>query len=309
MLRFYSVTDSTNDYITFISEEIENDNKVVYLCYDTSTGIIGQDDYYAWRTTTTQVTSSTGIITYPFRIDNTRIFPTFSNTPYLYSDLDLSTLHIISSNEYWVLNSIITRLDTVRRRFPNVGPLITDGDGIGEGGAVGFGGGFDKKFSIKELLNFMEGALIEINIHPPATNYWWAYVDADSERKSNPYNRNSGVPFSLLDLVVQGAIIRALTAWGLLEVDLNFNTTDAGLQISYDRVNHVASWMGTLLNEYKAQKDFIKYDSVNSYGVGVGTYPYSALGIYGTAMNMISHNGSIPFTSLLGFSTKGYTPL
>lgn len=308
MLRFFDLVDVNVNHITFTSEEITLKDRVIYFCYDTSTGTVGQEDYYAWRTTSYELTS-TGLVYIHFGINNNTLYPKFSTSPDNYIDLEPRLLSIISSNEYWVLHNVIQRLDMVRRRYPNLGPLITDGDGIGEGGVVGFGGGFDKKFSVKELLSFIEGALIEINIHPPATNYWWAYVDKESERQSNPYNRTAGVPFSLLDLVVQGAIIRALCAWGLMEVDLNFNTTDAGLQISYDRVNHVASWMGNILQEYKQQKDLIKWDSVNSYGVGIGTYPYAALGIYGTAMNMLDRSGAIPFTSLLGFSARGYVPL
>ena len=67
--------------------------------------------------------------------------------------------------------------------------------------------------------------------------------------------------------------------------------------------------MDRLLGEFQKQKEFIKYDCVNSYGVGVGSYPFMATGIWGTAMNMIQNNGVLSMTSMLGFQARSNIPL
>ena len=311
MLRFHDILETTEEKIDVSVDplEINAEDRTTYVVYDTSTGMVEKEDYYSWRSLTKKIETSSGDVL-GFTIDNDSLFPKFSSSIDNYTNLDPKLLYIMSTHEYWILKSFLTRIDLVRRRLPNPGRFIEDIDGLGDGGVVGFAGGYDKKFSIDEIKEFIEGALIEVNIHPPATNHWWAYCTNNQDKMSNPYYTSAGVPVKLLDLVVQGAMIRALHSWGILEIDLHFSTSDSGLQITYDRVGHVSGWLDRILNEYKVQKDFIKFDSVNSMGAGVGTYPYAATGIWGAAMGMIQGgSGIVPLSSMLGFHIRANTPM
>ena len=310
MLRLFDISSITQNTITFTTEEIEYADNYVYVMYDTSTGYTTLEDYYGWRT---QTYTSTGMTGTSFYISNATLYPKLTPPITNYSVLTPKLFYCLTFIEYSILVTVLDRLDLVRKRLPNPGAIVQDSDGIGDGGVVSVAGGYDKKFAISELMNYIEGALIEINIHPPATNFYWNFTSIDTERNTNPYTRESatGIPYKFFDLIVQGAIIRALMAWGILEIDLNFTTTDAGLQITYDRVNNVASWTDRFLVEYTKQKELIKWDCVNSGGVGIGSIPFSASAMWGAAMNMIGgeHSGVVPLTSMLGFASNGNIPL
>ena len=308
MLRLYDIPYQDTTSVTFTTEELGSANFVPYVVYDTSTGYSGLEDYYTWRA---QTFTSTGMVGTSFVISNSNLYPKFSPAVTLYTSLQKKLFYIMSQREQQILITLIDRLDLVRRRLPNPGAVIEDVDGMGNRGVVALSGGYDKKFAISELMRFIEGSLIEINIHPPATNAYWLFTSVDQEKITNPYNLDaaSGVPYKLVDLIIQGAVIRALVAWGVLEIDLNFSTSDSGLQITYDKVAYLSGWMDRLLQEFQKQKDFIKWDFVNSYGVGVGSLPYAATGIWGTAMNMIQHSDIIPLTSMLGFNIRSNVPL
>jgi hypothetical protein len=308
MLRFFDVVSRTSTGITFNTGDIPYADYVPYVFYDTSTGYTTLRDYYAWRTVT-----STGTVagTTNFTISNATLFPKVAPPLLDYNLLDVSLITVLTYVEFMVIQNVLQRIDLVRRRLPNPGIVISSNDGYGNNGVASVAGGYDKKFSVAELMNFIEGSLIEINIHSPATEFYWSFTSVQTEKLTNPYHLQNymGVPYKFLDLIVQGAIIRALYAWGLLEVDLQFNTSDAGLQITYDKVSSVSSWVDKLLAEFIRQKDFIKMDCVNSRGVGVGTLPFMAAGIWGTAMNMIQTQGTLPMSSMLGFNLRSNTPL
>lgn len=308
MLRLFNIPTRTSTGITFTTFEISQADRIPYVVYDTSTGIVGSEDYYCWRTVT-----STGAVENQtqFTINDSVIYPSIAATPGNYLNLNPRLLHVLTFQEAQLIDNLISRIDLVRRRLPNPGRTVNSVASVGENGNVSFAGGFEKKFSIKELIQYIEGAIVEINIHPPATeNYWW-FTSTESEKQPNPYRTRpiDGVPYQWMDLIVQGAMIRALIAWGILEVDVHFTTSDNGLSITYDRVNYVSSWFDKILNEFKSQKDFVKWDSVNSYGVAVGTVAFAATGLWGAATNMISQYGILPMNSLMGFSTRAFTPL
>lgn len=308
MLRFYNVANRTDTNITFSTPDIRLADFVPYIVYDTSTGATTLRDYYTWRS----ITTTTGVVDVcEFIIDNNNIYPQTHPGIADYDVLDPTLFTVMTYVEYMVLQNVLQRIDLVRRRLPNPGVVISSVDGYGNNGVASVAGGYDKKFAVYELMNFIEGALIEINIHPPATEFYWSYTSSETERLTNPYHLQNymGVPYKFIDLIVQGAVLRALISWGVLEVDLQFSTSDAGLQITYDKVSSVSSWMDKLLAEFIRQKDFIKWDCVNSRGIGVGTYPFMAAGIWGTAMNMIQTKGTLAMSSMLGFNLRSNTPL
>lgn len=308
MLRLVNISEQVGTGVTFQTTEVSTKDDVAYVMYDTSTGITSMQDYYSWRSLTTSTGSTS---TFEIAIDNATKYPGTEDDVDDYSLFNPKLFKVMTWAEHEIIQMLLTRIDLIRRRFPNPGVTISDTDGIGQGGVVGFSGGWDKKFSLEELRQMVDGALIEVNIHPPATEHWWAFITEDSDVVNNPYTRTAslGIPTKFIDLIVQGAVLRCLNAWGILEIDLSFSTSDSGLTISYDHVNPIASWMQNILNEYKSQKDFIKWDSVNSMGVGVGTYPFAVSAMWGAAMNMISQGGTIPLSSMLGFGIRANTPM
>jgi len=308
MLRLVDIIEQNSDNIVFQTTEISAKDNVAYVMHDTSTGTTTMNDYYSWRCVTTSTGSNTVFAT---TINNDTKYPGTEDNVADYSAFNPKLFKVMTWAEYEIIQMLLTRIDLIRRRFPNPGATISDTDGIGQGGVVGFAGGWDKKFSLEELRQMVDGALIEVNIHPPATEHWWEFIAEDSDAVSNPYSRTlgAGIPYKFVDLIVQGALIRSLNAWGILEIDLSFTTSDSGLAITYDHVNPIASWMQNLLNEYKSQKDMIKWDSVNSMGIGVGTYPFAVSAMWGAAMNMISQGGTVPLSSMLGFGIRANTPM
>jgi len=307
MVRLYSIPSRTSTGIVFRTEELSEENLVPYVMYDTSTGIVGASDYIAWRPKTYR--TSTGDTQLTFAINNSNLYPGYTTAVANYNVIDPRLLYIMTYDEYMLLKNLLIRIDMVRRRYPNPGTVINDTDGIGDGGAVSFAGGWEKKFSVEELISFIEGSLVEVNIHPPATWFYWRYLSEDEDKQTNPYMARNRIPYKLSDLIVQGAMIRALISWGILEVDVNFSTSDSGLSLTYDRVGHVSGWTDKLLAEFKAQKDFIKYDCVNSYGVAVGTLPFSSMGIFDAVANMASQSGVLGMSTLLSGISSGNMPL
>lgn len=310
MLRLVDITEQDTTHIRFETEEINDEDMIAYVMFDTSSGISTMQDYYSWRSTTT-TTDTTDV--YAIEIDNTTKYPKVSADISDYNIFDPALFKVMTWAEHEIIQMLLTRVDLIRRRFPNPGVTISDTDGVGQQGVLSFSGGWDKKFALEELRQMIEGTLIEINVHPPATPYYWAYNNTAADKLANPYQRNtgiSGIPYEFVDLIVQGAMIRCLNAWGVLEIDISFSTSDSGLTITYDRVGKIASWMQNLLNEYKNQKDFIKMNFVNSYGVGVGTMPFGATALWGMMMNNVTGpTGMTPLSSMLGFGIRANSPM
>jgi len=311
MLRLVDISEYQSDHITFETEEINNKDYIAYVMYDTSTGVTNMLDYYSWRC----LTSSTGNADiFSIAINNTNKYPKLCDDILNYTIFDRKLFKIMTWAEHEIIQMLLTRIDLIRRRFPNPGVTISDTDNVGQGGVVSFAGGWDKKFSLEELRQMIEGTLIEVNAHPPHTPYYWQYGNESMDKSASPYARTgsgiSGVPYELVDLIVQGAVLRCLVAWGILEIDINFSTSDAGLTITYERVGHISSWMQNLLNGYNTQKDFIKMHFVNSYGVGVGTMPFGATALWGFMLNQTTGpTGITPLSSLLGFGIRANVPL
>jgi len=201
MIRVFDIPYQDTTSVTFTTEEITTDDSVCYVVYDTSTGVTSLQDYYTWRASS--YTSSGYEDGCGFVISNSNFFPKFTAPISDYTILDPYLFFVMTSLEHYILMSLLDRIDLVRRRLPNPGAVIEDVDGMGDSGVVSVAGGYDKKFAVSELMRFIEGALIEINIHPPATNFYWNFTTSDSEKVTNPYIRQSttGIPYKFVDLI------------------------------------------------------------------------------------------------------------
>lgn len=298
MIRLLDVVSRNATEVMFKTPEISTVDTIPYVVYDTSTGVANMEDYIGWRSLTFTSTGSTDLY---FKIDNTNLYPSYLDPITDYSTLRPALFKVMSFTEYNILQHVLTRLDLVRRRLPNPGYTVSSTNSVGQNGTVSMSGGFDKKFSVTELVQMIEGAIIEINWTSPMTYFWPLYMTAAQEVQTNPYSRSEGLPFAMVDLITQGAILRALVAWGILEIDMSFSTSDSGLQITFDRVAHVKGWHDSLLMDYQKQKDLFKMNFANHSGVGIGSTPYALQGIFGTALNNVSSGGNLSMTSLLGW--------
>ena len=309
MLRLVDITEQDTTHVKFETEEITEEDSVPYVVYDTSTGvsIFDMADYTGWRSTTAE--TSTGSEIYEFSIDNTNLYPSYSDNITDYSTLNPKLFRVMTRQEYQILQDVLIRLDLVRRRLPNPGVGIASTDGVGEDGIVSFAGGHEKKMTVGEIMQMVEGAIVEINGTPPRSSFWPMYLTTDSDKVNNPYLINVGIPNDMMELVKMGTLMRCLMAVGILEVDISFSTSDSGLQITFDRHAAVKGWHDTLLAEYKEMKDKVKWNHANHAGVGIGTVPWAAYGIWGTLMNNVSYGGQLALHSVLGFTAKGTTPM
>ena len=309
MLRLVDVVSRTTTGITFRTAEIVDAGVVPYVVYDTSTGvsISAFDDYYGWRALT--VKTSTGSTTTDFTINNSNLYPSYTDPIPDYTLLSPKLLCVMSLNEYQILHNVITRFDLVRKRLPNPGIGVSSTNDIGQNGTVSFAGGHEKKMTVLEIMQMMTGTIIELNGTPPRTTFFPLFQSAEADIATNPYTKNMGFPLDMSELVVMGTLIRCLIATGLMEVDMSFSVSDSGLQLTFDRVSHVKGWHDALLTEYKEQKTLFKWNHANHRGVGIGTSPWSAMGIWGTLMNSASYGGQLSLQTVLGINSRGNVPM
>lgn len=302
MLRLVDVIELETDHVTFQTQEVNVSNLVPYIVYDTSTGVSNIRDYVGWRSLTI---TSTGYNGSWFSIDNTNLYPKYSESLADYSNLDPLLLKIMTFPEYNILIQSLSRIDLVRRRLPNPGHTLSSTNAVGENGVVSFSGGYEKKFTLDEMRQWIEGSIIEINWSSPSTSFWPGFMSQDAEVQYNPYLRDEGIPFDMIDIIVQGVVLRALNSWGLMEIDLSFSINDSGLSITYDRGPQVKGWHDTLFQNYVQQKSQFKMNYANHAGVGLGTFPWGAGFIFGTAFNNVQVGGALSMSSVLGWTATG----
>jgi hypothetical protein len=310
MLRLVDITSKVQTGITFHTEEITAADTVPYIIYDTSSGSYNYgmlEDYYGWRATT--VLTSSGASDVYFTIDNTNLYPSYLDAIVDYNNLRPSLLKVVTYQEYVILQNVLIRLDLVRRRYPNPGYTINSTNSVGQNGTVSFAGGYEKKMSITEIGYMMEAAIVEINATSPMTYFWPAFMTTDGDKFTNPYVSAAGLPYDLIEVATLGTLIRCLVALGLMEVDLSFQANDSGLQITWDRATHAKGWHDSLLADYKEQKLLFKMNHANHAGVGVGTVPWAAYGIWGTLLNNATYGGTLAYSSIMGFGAKGNVPM
>jgi hypothetical protein len=311
MLRLVDVTSKTSTEIQFRTQEITTPDSVPYVLYDTSTGasyLQGLiEDYYGWRSLTTL--TSTGASDVYFSINNANIYPSYTDPLLDYTVLKPSLIKVMSYQEYVVIQNVLTRLDLVRRRYPNPGFAVSTTNSVGQDGTVSFAGGYEKKLTIGEIGQMMEGTIVEINATSPMTYFWPQFMSKESDPFSNPYGIVQGLPYDMVELIILGTLIRALMAIGILEVDISFSASESGLQITFDRASQIKGWRDALLTEYKETKAVFKWNYANHYGVGIGTTPWASQGLWGTLLNNVTYGGSLAYTSIMGFAAKGNVPL
>jgi len=309
MLRLVDITNRTSTGVTFQTTEVSDADVIPYVIYDTSTGINinAFDDYHAWRALT--ALTSTGSTTTEFTINNTNLYPSYTDPILDYTQLNPKLFCVMSLNEYEMLQNVITRFDLVRKRLPNPGVAISSTDGVGQNGVVSFAGGFEKKMTVREIMQMMMGTIIEINGSPPRTSFFPSFQTSEDDIISNPYQKNLGFPYDMSELVIMGTLIRCLIATGIMEVDISFTVSDSGLQLTFDRVSHIKGWHDSLLAEYKEQKSLFKWNHANHAGVGLGSTPFAAYGLWGTLMNNASYGGQLALHSVLGFTARGNVPM
>lgn len=306
MLRLVDVTARTATAVSFQTTELDAADLIAYVVYDTSTGIANMEDYYGWRSTTTLMTGGGGV---DFVVNDSVKYPSYSETISNYSILRPALFRVMTLYEYVMLDDVLTRLDLVRRRLPNPGFGVSSTNDVGQNGTVTFAGGFEKKMTVGEIMRMMEGTMVEVNGSSPQTSFWPLFSNVDNDKVTNPYQQQFGIPYDMRDLIVMGTLIRCLIALGILEVDISFSNSDSGLQLTFDRASHLKGWHDSLLQEYKDSKSQFKWNHANHSGVGVGTTPWAAYGIWGTLMNNVSYGGQLALNSVLGFNASGNVPL
>jgi hypothetical protein len=307
MLRLVDVTSVTSSGITFYTEEVTSEGYVPYIVYDTDTvtSLASMRDYYCWRALTVASSTGDGVT---FEASNTYKYPSYEADVADYTLFDPSLFRIMTFQEFQILQNTLIRLDLVRRRMPNPGAGLSSIDGVGQDGIVSYTGGFEKKMAVDEIMRMMEGAIVELNATSPQTYFWPRFMSLADDKRSSPY-LSQGMPYDMLDIATLGTMIRCLMALGILEIDISFSTSDSGLQLTFDRDTKIKSWYDAMLTEYKESKTLFKWNYANHSGVGIGTVPWAAYGIWGTMMNNVTYGGQLAFSSLLGFAYRGNTPM
>ncbi len=313
MVKFFDIIEKTNALIRIRVDRkiIRSSNLAIYAIYDTDPSDTTRRDYIQWRVISEDVDPTVPDFDkyVDIVLNDSKIYPSYESIVVDYTTLEDSLLRLVSSQELEILRYVKDRIDLVRKRLPNPGTYINDTDGIGDGGIVAYAGGFYKKFAVGEYLDFINGALLEINITAPITRFWWEFLSVDMDMNPNPYKQRLGVPVGLQDLIVQASTIRALESWGILEVDLGFQTVDSGLSISFNRSPLVKSWLNDFINRYESQKRVVKMNYANHHGVGVGTSPLMIGGIYGRMVDMSQLQNTVGLNTMLGFGSSSNRPM
>lgn len=275
MIRLPEITETTSTGITFRAQEFSGPDLSVFVVYDTPVGDTTFSpplaDYLVWKTQT-YATSTGNVIT----IDNSNFYGCQYASFAGYDKLSCSNLHLMSVTEYHVLRQLISELDSVRRRIPSR---------------------FQKKFTVDELLIYIEAALIDINITSPQTRFWWLYEKEETRQiQVNPLTTGGagGVPRLFHNLLVQGSIVHALIQKGILEVDYNFSYSDQGIQITYDNHSGYQAWYDKILLRYTEDKKAYK-QNWRPKGMAVATQPEFGLGWFGMLNGLLDNRYSQVF--------------
>jgi len=302
MVRMFDTFNQTSTGLGFVAREFNEENLGVFVVYDTPVNDeTNYQDYFIWNACT--VTTSTGIIEDPLALmtpyqavppspitpsteddsntevnvillDNNSLFTNRRQAPEIdYSQLLDQNFHLMTPIEFRLLRQLIARLDMVRSRYPNR---------------------FEKKFTVEEYLIFLEAALVDINLTPPVSRFWWFFTstpDATQQYQYNPMMQQNGawgVPEILHTLLIEGAMIHALIAKGILEVDLSFSYSDQGLSLTYDNSSAYSSWYDRMAQRYTEKKKIMK-QNFRPKGLGIGTIPEFGIGWFGALNSMLDN--------------------
>lgn len=208
--------------------------------------------------------------------------------------------NVITEYEWKIVQSVLKKVDMVRRRYPNLGQRQL---------GLGIAGGYEKKFSIEEILDFLYQTVVEINLQGPSTKFWFEFNDARGSFVSanNPYMASLGVPFELYPLLVDGTVIKALLSRQLFEIDTNFNISDQGISITYDKDSKLSSVISGLIAGYEKQKESAKMQYLPHSGSAVGTFfGYAGHNYFNTVASMLTENGVLALKSLVPYYSGNY---
>lgn len=235
-----------------------------------------------------------------FGISNANLYPKTRPQIPDYNVFRPLQFNILTEMEWDIILSSLRFIDIVRSRHPNLGQRRL---------GMGFSGGFEKKFSIEELLDFLHQTVVEMNIHPPATMFWFQYsaVPRDGAAGSyNPYYVQTGIPYFWKDALVQGVVIKALLSRQIYEIDTNFNISDSGISISYDRDSRLSGVIQGMMEQFQDRKKKIKWQHAPHGGSGIGTFfGFGGNPIYQNVINSINLRGSVSLKSLSPFFAGG----
>lgn len=234
-----------------------------------------------------------------FGISNENLYPILRPKLPDYNVLRPLQFNVMTEMEWDIILSSLRYIDLVRSRHPNLGQRKL---------GMGFSGGFEKKFSIEELLDFLHQTVVEMNIHPPATMFWFQYVATPSSSSGsyNPYFVQSGIPYFWKDALVKGVVIKAILSRQIYEIDTNFNISDSGLSITYDRDSRLSGVLQGLIEQFQDLKKKIKWQHAPHGGSGIGTFfGFGGNPIYQNVINSLNLTGSIGLRSLSPFFAGG----
>lgn len=209
--------------------------------------------------------------------------------------------NIMTEYEWKIVDSVFKRIDIVRRRYPNEGSRVL---------GMGFSGGFEKKFSIEECLDYVYQTAVEINLHPPMTGLWFSFAQRQSGvSSSNPfvaYGGMNGIPFSWFDALVLGATIKALIAKQIFEIDTNFNISDSGISITYDRDSKYGGVVAAYVQEFEAKKKKLKWQMAPHSQSGLGTFfGFAGPTWFNAAVQGLNTRGTIALRGLYPYLSSG----
>ena len=96
-------------------------------------------------------------------------------------------------------------------------------------------------FNPADVAVYIENALRDFNAQPPTTSLFLENITREFK-----------------EILVQGAIIQALIAQGLLAVDQDFQYNDNGIALTVDHHSKILQWYQALLQQYVAKKRLFK---------------------------------------------------
>lgn len=276
----------TASQATILTPELNKAGFRTFVVYDTSTGSAEAADipdnlactqnYYRWRTSTGAFDSGLGA--YPINITNRQFYPLQQNTALDYTRMKDENLHVLTYDEFNIVQQLARRVDMVNRRFPN---------------------SFEKKFSYGELLSFIHQATIEVDVHPPATKFWYMFTNvtdegaANQSQPLNPFMMTTGnglrVPFEWHSIIIEGALLLALIEQGILEVDVNFSYSDQGITVQYNNFQPLQSMYQMLIEKWTEKKHLLKMNYFRPMGIGTMDF---ASGLVGAVSNMLGDAGA-----------------
>ena len=234
-----------------------------------------------------------------FTITNSNRYPMARSLIPDFTRLRPLQFNVLTEYEWRIIQSVLKKLDLVRRRYPNLGQRHL---------GLGIAGGFEKKFSIEELLDYLYQTVVEVNLFSPATKFWFSFPKQEARVVSyiSPYYGEYGIPWEWYDVLVDGTLCKALLARQIFEIDTNFSISDQGISITYDRDGKLSGVLQGLLTEFNNKKVKLKWQYAPFSGSGVGTYfGFSGYHYFNQIAGLLTNKGVLALRSLAPYYAGG----